>query len=144
MFVTGDPAGGTGAQSNEVSCVDIFRQYRNKGLGKIKLAWSNSPTHRIGATDHFLSMLVDRGMPAYQISPTCEWLIQALGGKYQFKKYKDGRENSEIEKNDWSHIGDANQYSDMYWQRGGRRKAEITERSTIRPPANVNPYATPR
>lgn len=144
MFVTGDPAGGTGAQSNEVSCSDIFRQYRNKGLGKVKLAWSNNPVHRQGATDHFLSMLVDRGMPAYQVSPTCEWLIQALGGKYQFKKYKDGRESSEVEKNDWSHVGDANQYSDMYWQRGGRRKAENTERSTIRPPANVNPYATPR
>ena len=144
IFVTGDPSGDTGSQSDEVSCAQIFRNYSRKGLGRVKMAYSNNPVHRQGATDHFLGMLVDRGMPAYQISPNCEWLIQALGGKYQFKKYKDGRESADVEKNDWSHVGDANQYSDMYWQRGGRRKAELKERGTIAVAAEPNIYATPR
>ena len=143
-FVTGDPAGGSGSQADEVSCVDVFRRYKKKGLGKVKLAWSNSPTHRQGATDHFLGMLVDRGMPAYLIDPGCTELITALGGAFQFKKFKDGRESSEVDKNDASHIGEANQYGDMYFERGGRRKAENTERGTIPTPPNVNPYATPR
>ena len=143
-FVTGDPAGGTGSQADEVSCVDIFRRYTKKGLGKVKLAWSNNPIHRQGATDHFLSMLVDRGMPAYLIDPGCTDLITALGGAFQFKKYKDGRESSEIDKNDASHIGEANQYGDMYFERGGRRKAEQVDRVTVRTPPNINPYATPR
>lgn len=145
-FVTGDPSGGSGSQADEVSCADVFRRYARKGLGRVKLAWSNNPVHRQGATDSFLSRLVDRGMPAYQIDPGCEWLIQALSGKYCFKKFKDGRESAEVEKNDWSHIGDANQYGDMYFERGGRRKAENQQRgaSAVPAPATVNPYATPR
>ncbi|MFS6644551.1 hypothetical protein, partial [Staphylococcus aureus] len=90
-----------------------------------------SPVIRQGATDHFLGMLVDRGRPAYVIDPGCDWLIPALDGKFQFKKFKDGRENADVEKNDWSHTGEANKYGDLYYQRGGRRKAELKERSTI-------------
>jgi hypothetical protein len=69
----------------------------------------------------------------------------ALSGNYMFKKYKDGRPSSEVEKNEASHIGEANEYGDMYYERGGRRKAELKERSTqeaVTPPAN--PYNTPR
>ena len=144
IFVTGDPSGATGSQSDEVSCVDVFRRYKKKGLGKIKLAWSNLPLHRQGATDHFLSMIVDRGMPAYLVDPRCGALIRALGGGYMYKKYKDGRNSTDVEKNDHSHIGDANGYADMYFERGGRRKAELKERGTIISQPNTNPYNTPR
>lgn len=144
VFVTGDPSGGRGSDSDEVSCVDIFRRYRHKGLGKVKLAWSNSPVHRHGATDHFLSMLVDRGMPAYQIDPSAVELIAALEGGFMWKKFKDGRPSTEVEKNDSSHIGEANNYADMFWERGGRRKAELKERGVQPVPAQQNPYATPR
>ena len=144
VFVTGDPSGNTNSQSDETSCAQIFRNYARKGLGRVKLAYTNSPALRQGATDHFLSMLVDRGMPAYQIDPGCVWLVQALGGKYQFKKFKDGRESAEVDKNDFSHIGDANQYADLYFQRGGRRKAELKERGTLAVQAEPNIYATPR
>ena len=143
IFVTGDPSGNSGSQSDETSCADIFRRYKNKGLGRIKLAWSNSPVHRQGATDHFLSRLGDYGRPMYQVDPGCVWLIEALSGKFMFKKFKDGRESSEVDKNDWSHIGDANQYGDMYWERGGRRKAEHKERGQ-QAPVERNAYASPR
>jgi len=145
IMVTGDPTGDTGSQADETSCADIFRRYKRKGLGKVKLAWSNSPVHRQGATDHFLSMLVDRGMPAYQIDPCCIELIAALSGHFRFKKFKDGRPSTEVEKNDASHIGDANSYADMYYERGGRRKAELKERN-LQPqqPPQPSPYNTPR
>ncbi len=144
IFVTGDPSGGNQSQNDESSVLDVFRQYKNKGLGKIKLAYSNNPVFRQGATDHYLSMLVDRGMPAYLIDPSCDWLIPALGGKYQFKKFKDGRESAEVEKNDWSHTGEANEYGDMYFERGGRRKAEQKERSTVVQAPSQNCYNLPR
>lgn len=144
MFVTGDPSGNTGSDSDELSCADVFRRYKNKGLGKVKMAWSNSPIHRQGATDHFLSRLGDNGRPMYQVDPGCEWLIQALSGKYMFKKFKDGRESSDVDKNDWSHVGDANQYGDMFYERGGRRKAEHKERGTGVVAAAPNAYASPR
>ena len=144
IFVTGDPSGGTGSQGDEVSCVDVFKRYKRKGLGRVKLAWSNSPVHRQGATDHFLSMIVDRGMPAYLVDPRCEGLIRALGGGYMFKKSKDGRHLEGVEKNDHSHIGEACEYGDMYFERGGRRKAEQRERQIITQPEEPNIYATPR
>lgn len=144
IFVTGDPAGNAGSQADETSCADVFKRYRHKGLGKIKFAWSNNPVHRQGATDHFLSRLGDHGRPMYVIDPGCEWLIQALNGKYMFKKFKDGRESSEVDKNDWSHIGEANEYADMYWERGGRRKAELRDRATIAVVHTPSAYNTPR
>ena len=146
IFVTGDPSGNRGADGDETSCVDIFHRYRRKGLGKVKLAWSNSPVHRQGATDHFLTRLVGAGLPAYQVCPgegTID-LRLALGGNYMFKKYKDGRPSSDVEKNAASHTGEANEYGDMYYERGGRRKAEQKERGVIATPPQGNPYATPR
>jgi len=125
--------------------VDVFQRYRKKGLGRVKLAWSNSPVHRIAATDHFLSRNGDGGKPMYLVDPRCTWLIQALGGKFMFKKYKDGRESSEVDKNDWSHVGEANQYGDMYFERGGRRKAEQEDRARRPPPPPPpNHYNSPR
>jgi len=145
MFVTGDPSGGRGADSDETSCVDIFQRYKRKGLGKVKLAWSNSPIHRHGATDHFLSMLVAQGMPAYQIDPGAVELIEALEGGFMWKRFKDGRPSTEVEKNDASHVGEANNYGDMYFERGGRRKAELKERGIVAQPApQSSPYNTPR
>jgi len=145
IMVTGDPTGNTGSQADETSCADIFRRYSRKGLGKVKLAWSNSPVHRHGATDHFLSMLVDRGMPAYQIDPGAVELIAALDGSFMWKKFKDGRPSTEVEKNGASHVGEANNYGDMWFERGGRRKAEQKERGGIVQSApQPSPYNTPR
>ena len=144
IAVTGDPSGNAGGQAEEASCADIFRRYKRKGINKVKLAWSNSPVHRQGATDHFLSMLVQRGMPAYLIDPGCTDLVRALGGGYQFKKTKDGRNTEDVDKNDDSHLGEANEYADMWFHRGERTKADLKERGTIATPPNVNPYATPR
>lgn len=147
IMVTGDPSGSTGAQSDETSCFDIFRRYKRRGLDKVRPSWSNNPVHRQGATDHFLAMLVDRGMPAYQICPgegTLD-LRRALGGNYMFKKYKDGRPSSEVEKNAASHTGEANEYTDMWFHRGERRKAELKERSVFPVAApQANAYNTPR
>ncbi|MBK8772967.1 MAG: hypothetical protein IPM06_21395 [Rhizobiales bacterium] len=145
IFVTGDPAGGTGSQSDEVSCADVFRRYKNKGLGKIKFAWSNAPVHRQGALDYFLSRNGDYGRKMFLVDPGAEALIVALGGGYMFKIFKDGRLTAEVDKtNEHSHIGESCEYGCMYFERGGRRKAENTERGAVRAPANVNPYATPR
>ena len=144
MFVTGDPSGASGSQADETSCADVFRRYARKGLGKVKLAWSNSPVHRQGALDYFLSRIGDYGRPMYQVDPGCPWLIEALSGKYQHKHYKDGRESSEVEKNDHSHVAEAEEYRCMYFERGGRRKAEQKERAGVAQPVERNAYASPR
>lgn len=144
IFVTGDPSGERGSDSDETSCVDIFNRYRRKGLGRVKMAWSNATAHRHGATDHFLSRLGDGGKPVYQVDPGAVELIDALEGGFRWKQNKDGRPATEVEKNDSSHVGEANNYGDMYYERGGRRKAEHKERAEASAAAQSNPYATPR
>lgn len=146
IVVTGDPTGDTGAQSDETSCVDIFREYK-KYLGKVKLASSNSPVARRAGTDHFLTT---PGRPAYLVDPGCDATIAALSGGFMFKKHKDGRHSEEVDKNDHSHIGEANEYGDMYFHEGRRRKAEHPNdeqswdeaRRGQRQQGNI--YATPR
>lgn len=120
IIVTGDPSGDTGAQNDEASCVDTFREYKSY-LGKVKMASSNSPVARRGGTDHFL---VTQGKPAYLVDPGCDATIAALSGGFMYKKHKDGRHSDEVEKNDHSHIAEANEYGDMYFHEGRRRKAE--------------------
>lgn len=147
IFVTGDPTGATGSQSDETSCADVFRRYSRKGLGKVKFAWSNSPVHRQGALDYFLSRNGDFGRKMFQVDPGCESLIAALAGGYMFKLFKDGRQTTEVDKtNEYSHIGEACEYGTMYFERGGRRKADLKERMQQAAAAEPqgNPYAVPR
>lgn len=148
IFVTGDPSGDNRSQSDESSCVDVFKRYKRKGLGRVKMAYSNNPVHRIGALDYFLSRLVDRGRPALQIDPSCVWLIQALGGRYAYPVDRKGKTKDSPEKNEWSHVAEAAQYGAMYFERGGRRKAEQKEQDwsdLARSQGNTGyNYASPR
>lgn len=149
IFVTGDPSGDSGGQSTEASCADIFRRYRRKGLGQVKLAWSNVPLDRQAATDYYLSRLVHMGRTAYLIDPECIWLHEALNGKFMFKQTKDGRSSEEVDKNNWSHTGEADEYGNMYFQRGGRWKAAVRdlgydEAMQAQRQAQGNIYASPR
>jgi len=145
IFVTGDPSGEKRSEADETACVDVIKRYKKKGIGKVKLAWSNAEVHRRGATDYFLSRLVDAGRPAKLIDPGCVWLIQGLNGKFMYKKTKDGRHSDDVDKNDWSHVCEADEYGDMYFERGGRRKAQLKEYDPfVQRRATPNIYATPR
>ena len=147
IFVTGDPSGETRAQSDETTCVDIFRQYKKRGIfRRIKLVDTNSPVARRGATDKFL---VNKTYPAYLVDPNCEVTIQAMSGKFMYKKTKDGRHTEDVDKNDHSHIGEANEYADMYFADGGRRKAEVRAEfdpftDSLRRQQSSNSYNMPR
>ena len=120
IIVTGDPSGESRAQGDETTCVEIFKDYK-KHLGKVKMASTNSPVARRGGTDHFLTR---KEPPTYLMDPGCEASIAAMSGGFMFKKHKDGRHSEDVEKNDHSHIGEANEYGDMYFHEGRRRKAE--------------------
>lgn len=146
LFITGDPSGDTGSQADEKSCADIFKREFKKERAKVKFAWSNNPIHRMGATDKYLAMLTDMG-PAYVVDPSCKWLISALNGKYHYPVVK-GQQKPAPAKNDWSHVAEANQYGDMYFERGGKHKADQVAKDYARliaqSQSNTNPYASPR
>ena len=98
--VTGDPAGNTASQTDEKSCVDIFRE---AGFSKVKFAYSNNPVHRTNATDTFLGRVTEMG-PAYLVSPQCAYLIRGMKGGYHYKVNKFGITSETPEKNIYSHV----------------------------------------
>lgn len=114
IFVTGDPAGNSAGQNDEKTCVTIFK---DQGFKKVKFAYSNNPIYRQGATDSFLARNTDMG-PAFLISPNCSYYKRGLKGGYHFKVSKNGIYSVEPEKNIYSHICEAGQYGDMYFEKG--------------------------
>lgn len=114
VFVTGDPSGANRSQTDESTCLTIFRK---KGFRRVKFARSNNPIARMGATDFFLSRFTERGS-AYLIDPRCVYLKRGLKGGYHFKVRPGGVTSDSPEKNISSHICEANQYADMYFQVG--------------------------
>lgn len=123
FFVTGDPSGNTGAQTDEKSCVDIFKW---EGFRNVKFAYSNTHIHRTGATDHFLARRTEMGS-AYLIDPRCSYLIDGMKGGYHYKVTKQGIATHEVDKNIYSHISEAGEYGDMYFFKGSNYGAEGTE-----------------
>lgn len=98
--VTGDPAGNERAQTDEKSCVQIFK---DAGFRRVKFARSNNPVHRIGATDSFLSRLTEQG-PAYQIDPRCSFLKRGMAGGYHYPINRRGEVADGPKKNIFSHV----------------------------------------
>ena len=113
-FITGDPSGNNGVQTDEKTCVSIFK---DEGFKRVKLAYSNNPIYRQGALDSFLSRVTDMG-PAFLVSPNCKQLIRALSGGYHFKIAKNGITSETPEKNMSSHINESLHYGAMYFEKG--------------------------
>jgi hypothetical protein len=128
--VTGDPAGNTGAQTDERSCVDIFN---SEGFRKVKFAYSNTPIHRTNATDFFLARRTEVGA-GWLVSPQCAYLRRGMAGGYHYKVNKAGIVSEEVNKNIYSHVCEAGQYGDMYYfkatndpETDQRRKAALQQ-----------------
>jgi len=116
VLITGDPSGGIRAQTDEKTCIDIFI---NNGFKRntIKLATTNTTVARHGATDNFIGRRSDVGS-CYLIDPSCHNLIRALSSGFRWKTKKDGDQADEVVKDFWSHIAEANQYGDLYFEGG--------------------------
>lgn len=127
MFVTGDPAGATPSQADENTCVRVFKKH---GFKRVKFAQSNNPIIRQGATDYFLGKITERGC-AYLIDPRLVYLKAGMKGGYHFKVSKLGVKSDSAEKNIYSHICEAGQYADMYFQLGVERTENKADRARM-------------
>jgi len=102
-----DPAGFFKQQLNEVTLVDALR---NAGYACVKPP-SNKPEYRIQAVERLLSQQVE-GKAMYLVNPSCKMLIKGFNFGYRYKKKKNGELDNEPDKNEFSHVHDANQYAD--------------------------------
>lgn len=102
-----DPAGFMKQQLNELTLVDALK---NAGYQCVKPP-SNKPEHRIQAVERLLTLQVD-GKAMYLIDPRCDVLVKGFKYGYRYKKKRGGQLENSPDKNEFSHVHDANQYAD--------------------------------
>lgn len=102
-----DPAGYAKTQLNEMTLVDAL-----KAAGfKCVRPPTNKPELRISAVERLLRQQVD-GKAMYLIDPRCSMLIKGFRSGYRYKVKKTGEVEDMPDKNEYSHVHDANQYAD--------------------------------
>lgn len=107
MVCAPDPAGFMKQQLNELTLVDALR---NAGFTCVKPP-SNKPEYRIQAVERLLSQQME-GDAMYLVDPSCTMLIKGFKHGYRYKKKRNGELEDKPDKNEYSHIHDANQYAD--------------------------------
>lgn len=132
LFVL-DPACFSRSQLDEST---IAQAVMRRGYRALK-ASTNDPERRVDAVEQLLVRQYD-GMAGFLIDPECTHTIDCVEWGYAYKKLASGLPSSQIEKNHFSHIGDALQYLALHYNteiRGGgslmsNRQARTVERST--------------
>ena len=102
-----DPAGFAKQQLNEMSLVDVLKR---AGFKCVRPP-SNNPEIRIQSVERLLSAQID-GKALYLIDPSCDMLIKGFRYGYRYKIKKNGEIEDRPDKNEFSHVHDANQYAD--------------------------------
>lgn len=111
----GDPAGQTGAQTDQKTCFQVLGDsFEEGGVGiPSSPSPSNSIQARLDAVNHFLTKLVDANS-AFYLSPKCTILRKGFNGGYKFNRVQvsgDERFKDVPDKNRFSHPHDALQYA---------------------------------
>jgi hypothetical protein len=102
-----DPAGFMKQQLNELTLVDALKR---AGFRCVKPP-SNKPELRIQAVERLLMQQVE-GKAMYLIDPKCTMLIRGFKSGYRYKIKRSGEMEDKPDKNEYSHVHDANQYAD--------------------------------
>jgi hypothetical protein len=102
-----DPAGFMKQQLNEMTLVDALK---DAGFRCVQPP-TNKPDLRIQAVERLLARQMD-GKAAYLIDPSCTSLVKGFISGYRYKVRRNGTLEDSPEKNEFSHVHDANQYAD--------------------------------
>lgn len=116
LIFVGDPSWVRQGEVDDQSWFKEMKRVFPREQGHVvKSATTNDPVARINATDEVLRTYPD-GEPKALYDPSCKWLIEALRSKYRYAKLKgtEGKLHDRPEKNNWSHVAEANQYADMF------------------------------
>ena len=122
-----DPAGYAKQQQNEMSLVDVLK---DAGFKCVRPP-TNKPELRIQAVERLLNQQLE-GKAMYLIDPDCKSLIKGFRYGYRYKIKKNGEMEDKPDKNEFSHVHDANQYADSVIDMNVRGAALSTGRRDIK------------
>jgi hypothetical protein len=95
-------------QRSQVDEKTIAMAVQQRGYMVVK-ASTNDPERRVQAVEELLGRQID-GAAGFLIDPRCTHIINAHEWGFRYKKVTNGIPTTTIEKNHYSHIGDATQY----------------------------------
>ncbi len=121
-----DPAGFAKQQLNEMTLVDVLKRSGYKCVRPP----TNNPELRIQAVERLLNQQLE-GKAMYLIDSSCEKLIRGFRYGYRYKIKKNGEMEDRPDKNEFSHIHDANQYADAIIDMGVRGVAMQSGRREV-------------
>ena len=106
----GDPAGEGRSQVDERTCFDILF-----GKNINIMAGDQDPNIRIESVKYPLNRLIE-GKPQFLLHPRCKMLRKGFNGKYKYRRLNTAQERyvDKPDKNEYSHIHDALQYTATY------------------------------
>lgn len=115
LIFIGDPAGVRMNDTDDRNCFKLLKKEFAADGASVKPARTNDPIVRIGATEKTLLDYID-GEPAAQYDPSCKWLIEALRSRYRYANVRnpDLDHADKPEKNNWSHVAEADQYANLF------------------------------
>lgn len=114
LIFIGDPAGVRRGDGDESSAFKELKTAFEQDGAIVKAAATNDPKIRIQATEQMLCQYPD-GDPLYIIDPSCKRLIEGLRSKYRYPKLKQSGTYAENpEKNEWGHLVEGDQYSNLF------------------------------
>jgi hypothetical protein len=119
LLVAADPATNQRSQTDEVTVRRILEQELQV---RVHAQSSNALADRLGAVEDFLCRLTDTG-PAMLVDPSCVHLIRGYKSGYRYSVSNKGQVADQPEKNDFSHVHDANQYMCQEFRGGEIRDA---------------------
>lgn len=108
-FSVGDPTGNNRGEGEGTSAISII----NEVLGfTTEGAPTNDPTQRLDAVKSRLTRLVEGGKPAYVVDKRCTVLREGKMGGYCYARMNTSGEKyrDKPDKNEFSHLADAEQY----------------------------------
>ena len=114
-------------QLNEMTLVDALKV---AGYKCVKPP-TNKPELRIQAVERLLSQQLE-GKAMYLIDPRCTMLIKGFRSGYRYKVKKNGEIEDAPDKNEYSHVHDANQYADSVIDMNVRGNALTMARREIK------------
>jgi len=132
MLCAPDPAGFMKQQLNEMTLVDALKA---AGFKCVKPP-TNKPELRIQAVERLLSQQLE-GKAMYLVDPACQMLIKGFRSGYRYKVKKNGELEDSPDKNEYSHVHDANQYADAIIDMNVRGTALVQARKELKRVAYV-------
>ena len=100
-------------QRSQIDEKTIAQAVMMRGYRVVK-ASTNDPERRVQAVEGLLTRQVD-GTAGFLVDPRCTHILNAMEWGFRYKKTQGGVSTTTIEKNHFSHIGDAVQYLALHY-----------------------------